>query len=376
MAGAPRPANPQASLTDLDSAAIACSKEDGFSQDPWVTWRASEERAFENGGSPEFRRALTEIRSNAPLGFGAIDERIWFISSDTIGQARNLDLASRHQAGQDGQPIRRPIGEFRETGFSGIPDDPTRICPSDLALLGLNRSDSRAILAMKIADSQLMVRFGHMPHPARQRPRVLLVVAICDTVMMHVQPLGGVVPDIEPLRESIFHALTACMCTLTKADVDFEVEVRRDGPIANGRLRIRELRNRHGRLRLEFRHPRLLLEKLSSEAPWLFSDTPMVSNRPLPPMLTGFDAAYLIAVGSTSALRESCNWTISAVAEVMGPGLCEVSTRSVNAQTTSSLAISKLQEIANALAKSIGEVPQRDDPKSANSSEPEGTVFL
>lgn len=375
MASAPLPSSGAGARNAIELAALGLAPQMPFATDPWFAWRCAEESAFAEGGSPAFRRALAELRATTPQGFGAVDERVWYISAGPDGPARMLDVTSNRRAGAEGEPVRSPIGVFREIAPYGLPSDPSRVSPSDLALLVKSDRAARALLAAKLADSALMVRFGSMPRPARQRPRALIVVALADTIEMHVQHPGSVVPDIEPLREALLHTVPACLRTFTAAEVDFELEIRREGPIARGRLHITELRNRQGKLRMEYRHPDQLLERLAVQAPWMFADTPLSSRQPPRPSTAGFDASYLVAVGKTARLSGECAWTGSAVIEYVGQAQCTLRTTGAVGRSDAGLDLSEPRNVAKLLAECFGNVPTELERGTAAKGEPEGVVF-
>lgn len=375
MASAPRPSSGAGARNAIELAALGLAPETPFATDPWFAWRCAEESAFAEGGSPAFRRALAELRATKLQGFGAVDERVWYIRSRADGPARVLDVTSNRRAGVEGESVRSPIGVFREVAPHGLPSDPSRISPSDLALLAKNGGAARALLAAKLADSALMLRFGSMPRPARQRPRALIVLALADTIEMHVQHPGSVVPDIEPLREALLHTVPACLRTFAAAEVDFELEIRREGPIAQGRLHIAELRNRQGKLRLEYRHPDQLLEQLAAKAHWMFADTPLSSRQPPRPMTAGFDACYLVAVGQTARLSGECAWTGSAVIEYLGHANCALRTSGAAGRSDATVNLSEPRNVAKLLAECFGNVPAELEGGTDGQGEPEGVVF-
>jgi hypothetical protein len=296
------------SLQELELVALGLRPAGRERSARWIEWRRREELMMSDQGSPEFLRALAEIRAATPEGFAAIDERIWMLREGEATALHGLNVASKGKAGGDPELFRSHLGPFREVGNYGVPPDPSRLVASDLALLGAHMPEARAIVAAKIVDASLVVRFGSMPRPAARRPRVLLVAALEDDVDSHVQHEDLVAPAVEPLREALLHALPTCLRVLASLKVDFALEVRRDGPFVGGALHFSDLLNRQGRLALDFRTAPRLLARLAQDAPWLFADAPS-RRRTLPPLRSaGFDASYLLAAGGRW-LRDEGNWT-------------------------------------------------------------------
>lgn len=314
FASAPPLEGRQESLHELEFVALGVRPAGRERSVRWIEWRRREERMMSDEGSPEFLRALAEIRAATAEGFSAIDERIWTLRDGEPTALLGLDVPSKGKSGGDPELFRSHFGQFQEVANYGMPPDPSRLVASDLALLGAHLSAARALVAAKMADASLLVRFGSMPRPAARRPRVLIVAALEDDVASHVQREELVAPAVEPLREALLHALPTCLRVLASLKVDFELEVRREGPFASGALRVPNLLNRQGRLVLDFRTAPRLLARLAQDAPWLFADAPS-RRRSLPPLRSsGFDAAYLLTAGR-SRLRGDGNWTGCVVIE-------------------------------------------------------------
>ncbi len=314
----------------------------------WTAWRSQEESAFSDGGSAGFRQALAELRLSSERSIGS-------------REGRSLSVRARQHGGSDLISVRSLIGPFHEVGSHGLPPDASRLTPADLALFAAETAPTRALLASKLADSGLMVRFGSTDIPARQKPRVLVVAGLFDTIKMHVQRRGEVVPTIEPMRECLLRTLSACLCTFAGAALDFDLEVRRDGPSSRGRLARQDLRNRAGRLRLEYRTPEALRDELVKHAPWMFADTRLPQfRRPVPtPNTANYDAAYLIALGSAGRIRDACSWTGTAIAEPTDDGTCTVLSSGSITRPSVSLKDLDPQSMAMALSDCFGDEPGR-----------------
>jgi hypothetical protein len=376
FAGAPKSSCTPSLRPKLELLAIGLEPQASAPTDAWTDWRIAEEAAFRDGGSPAFKRALAEVRISSAARAGEVDDRIWYITGDGGNQPRDLYVAAKRRGGGEGMPIRSPFGVFKEVSPHGIPPDPTRIAPSDLALFSARNGPMRALLASKLADSALMVRFGAMPTPARQRPRVLLVAALLDPIELHIQRDGCVVCDVEVLRECLLHAITACIQTFGRANVDFELEVRRDGAIARGRHQFDDLRSRHGKVRLEYRQADRLRDLLAHRTPWMFVDTisPSYKTNPPQPATTAYDAAYLIAAGNEHSLH-GCTWTGAASARPEPDGRCAVTAVGSVAKAPTLLEMNDPTALGRELSECFGEEPgrlERDDPSSEG---PEGAVI-
>lgn len=376
FASTPKASCARALRPNLDLLAIGASPQGSASIDVWTEWRMAEEAAFREGGSPAFRRALAEVRISSATRIGEVDDRIWHMTGESRNEPRDLHVAARRRGGGEGMPVRSPVGVFKEVSRHGIPPDPTRITPSDLALFSAQSGPMRALLASKLADSALMVRFGATPTPARQRPRVLLVAALLDPIEAHIQREGCVVCDVEVLRECLLHAITACIQTFGRAKVDFELEVRRDGAIARGRHLFNDLRNRHGQVRLEYRQSDQLRDLLVQRAPWMFVDTilPAFKTNPPQPATAAYDAAYLIAAGNEHSVH-GCAWTGSASVRRESDGRWMVAAVGSVAKAPMPLAMNDEAALGRALSECFGEEPGRLERDDQPSESPEGSVI-
>lgn len=376
LAGAPKHHASAQNRPRLEIEAIGSHAIEPRSRDDWTDWRISEEASFREGGSPSFRRALAEVRTSSERNFGEVDERIWFMSGDGGGPPRDLNITSVRRAGGEGVPVRSLLGVFSEVSPHGVPPDPSRITPSDLALFSAKHGPMRALLASKLADSALMVRFGSMPTPARQRPRVLLVAGLFDTIAMHIQRKGQVIPDIEVLRESLLHAVVSCVHTFSGAQVDFELELRRDGPIARGSVLFNDMRTIRGHLKLEYRKSAQLRDRLAQRAPWIFADTPSLNHRGrlALPQISNYDAAYLIAAGARSQVH-GCDWTGAATVEPDGSDQCMVTASGSVARPTTLLSMADAKALGLGLSACFGEEPDRLERGGQQPSNTESAVI-
>ena len=376
FASAPRSVMPPSTRPRLDLEAIGAEPADPARDDPWFIWRRSEEQALSEGGSPAFRRALAEIRTSSVRNVGEVDERIWFMKGDGGARPRDLRIDSVRRAGREGIPERSPVGVFSEVSPHGIPPDPSRVTPADLALFSANPGPMRGLLASKLADSSLMVRFGSMPTPARQRPRVLIVAGLFDSMAMHVQRNGRVAPDIEVMRECLLHAIVSCVQTFGRAEVDFELEVRRDGPIARGSRLFSDVRNLRGQLKLEYRRPDLLRDRLLQRAPWIFADTPSMQHRSQqpPPSIAKYDASYLLGAGVRGRMH-GLDWTGSASAEPDGVDQCTVTASGSVARPPAKLDLTDAAGLGRGLSECFGDEPKRLERGEENPTGMEGAVI-
>lgn len=293
----------------LERAALGIEVAEPKRSREWLAWRAAEERAFETGGSQAFQRALAALRSGSPVGFSSNDEEIWHSSGGESMAPGLLEFTSSRKSGENGEPVRDHSGPFHEVDAFTIPPDPTRLVASDLALLGATDPSARRLLAVKISDSSLMVRFGSRPRPSRRRARVLFVAALEDDLTHHVQIEHSLLPEIDFLRESLLQALPHFLRILADLDIDPEVEIRREGPLRCKQLLIPDIRGKTGRL-----HPSLatftaIRSRLGSDAPWIFDDSPSDDRKAPRPMLDGFDGAVLLTVGAHSKLPACGEWT-------------------------------------------------------------------
>jgi hypothetical protein len=376
FAGTPKAGCAPSLRPNLDLLAIGVEPQGSAPPDAWKDWRIAEEAAFRDGGSPAFKRALAEVRISSAAHVGEVDDRIWYMTGDGESRPRDLHVAAQRRGGGEGVPVRSPVGMFKEVSPDGIPPDPTRITPSDLALFSVRNGPMRALLASKLSDSALMVRFGAIPTPARQCPRVLLVAALLDPIELHVQREGCVVCDVEVLRECLLHAITACVQTFGRAKVDFELEVRRDGAVARGRRLFDDLRSRHGQVRLEYRQADQLRDLLAQRTPWLFVDTisPAFKTNPPQPATAAYDAAYLIAAGKEHSLH-NCAWTGAASARPEPDGRCAVTAIGSIAKAPMTLEMNDAATLGRVLSECFGEEPGRLERGDASSEGPEGAVI-
>lgn len=364
------------SLQDLDLIAIEVQPLGQCRSRRWVEWRRSEEEAMQRGGSPQFLRALAEILSATPEGFGAIDERVWTIEPGEPVAPRVLDIASSRKSGFDAERFRSHIGAFHEIGLSSMPPDPARLVAADLALIGARLPEARVLLAAKIADGSLLVRFGSMPRPAARRPQVLFVVALEDDLSTHVLHANKVIPVVDSLREALLHAMPACLRVLADLQIDFEVEVHRSGPFSRGRLRLTSLRTRTGGLGFDYRTAPRLLSKLGRDAPWLFADAPSRRSPPQPPVIAGFDATYLLTAGSSSPYRDAVAWSGCISIAPSGESSLRVSAFGSLASFPSvTIPISDPEQAGRAAASAFGGAPRADDERRPQSAEAPGTCF-
>lgn len=372
---------PKASCTPslrpyLDLLAIGVEPQASAPAGAWADWRIAEELAFRSGGSPAFKRALAEVRISSGTRVGEVDDRIWYMTDDGESEPRDMTIHATRRGGGDDIAVRSPVGVFKEVSQDGIPPDPTRITPSDLALFAAQNNPMRALLASKLADSALMVRFGAIPRPARQRPRVLLVAALLDPIELHIQREGCVVCDVEILRQCLLHAVTMCIQTFGRAKVDLELEIRRDGTVARGRHLFKELRSRNGQVRLEYKHTEQLRDLLAHRSPWFFVDTISLAfnTKPSPPETAAYDATYLIAVGKEHSLH-SCTWTgaVSAIREA--DGRCAVIAVGSVAKAQVLLEMNDPTAIGRMLSECFGEEPGRLDRDDTSSEGSEHAVI-
>jgi hypothetical protein len=376
FASAPRLDTERDSIRELELIAIGIRPNGASRALRWVEWRRREEQAMQGGGSPGFLRALAEIRSATAEGFAAIDERVWTIQPGELVPPRLLEVASSRKAGVEAERFRSHIGPFHEIGAYGLPPDPTRLVVTDLALLGTDMPEARALLAAKIADASLSVRFGSMPRPAARRPRVLLVAALEDDLAEHVLHPGKLIPSVDPLREALLHALPACLRVLSELQIDFELEIHRASPLSSGRLRISDLRARSGRLAVEYRTAPRMLARLARDAPWMFADAPSRRPSTQPPSTAGFDASYLLTAGSKSGFRESAAWLGSISIQPAGDASLRVAAYGSLPSTSSLLVpLCAPERAAAAAAAAFGGVPREEDPRNHASASIEGTTF-
>jgi hypothetical protein len=361
FAGAPSPGPSVDQLPSMDLAALGLRRQLVSDASGWVAWRSNEESRFSDGGSPSFRHALAELRLSSVRSVGKVDERVWYLPGTGSREWRSMTIPAKQHGGSEHISVRSLIGPFNEVSSFGLPPDPSRVTPADLALFAADTQPMRALLASKLADSGLMVRFGSMDMPARQRPRVLIVAGLFDGIKMHVQRRGEVVPSVEPLRECLLRSLSACLCTFASAAVDFELEVRRDGPSSRGVLALRDLRNRAGRLRLEYRSPEALRDELMKRAPWLYADTRLAQFRRAAPTphTSNYDASYLLAVGSAGTIQGTCNWTGTVTAEPTDDGACTVFSSGSIARPSVSFTDLNPESISHALSDCFGDEPGR-----------------
>lgn len=325
LARAPRLHDEAECTHRLELVALGVLRPAGERSLAWLEWRRLEEQAMRDAGSIDFLRALAEIRALTGEGFAAMDERIWSIQTGDVATPRLLEVPSVRKSGTEAERFRDNTGPFHEIAPHGIPPDPGRLVATDLGLLGAQGREARALLAAKIADASLSVRFGSMPRPAARRPRVLLVAVLEDDVECHVLDHGHVSPRVEPLREMLVHALPACLRALVGLQIDFEAEVHRDGPFASGRLQLRGIQGRNGRLPLAFRSAPGMLGMLAQRAPWFFADAPVHRPARRLPATAAFDASYLLTAGRSSRYRSNAPWSGCICIEPLGPGAIRIS---------------------------------------------------
>lgn len=375
FAHAPQPRDAAESLGRLDCIALGLAAGDGVTSHEWIEWRRSEEQRLTHGGSPAFLHALAALRSSAPPSFSTLDERIWSIESGASLVARSLEVVARQPAGDDGRPIRSYLGAFHEVGADGIPPDPSRLVPSDLALLASPDEAAEALFACRIADSSLLVRFGSQPKPARKRPRIRLVAALEDDIEMHVQAIGQASPAIDRMREAFMHAVPAILRLLADLQIEVEVEIRREGPISQGSAPLPNLRTNAGLLRYEYRDPRAFAGEIA-RFQWMVDDAGRCSDRRARVANRGFDASLLVSFCRHSQIIRTEDWAGVVLVEQHGDSSCRLRSGGMLAQPESeSLSLRDPRALGAAVAGCFGQAPTTETGTYGVRAPAEGVHF-
>jgi hypothetical protein len=319
VGAAPALAREDADIAGLENDALRTL--DSGSACAWGEWRKREELSFRSGGSAGFLRALAELESASQVrgASGWMDESIWNLVGGSAPSARGLDAMSRRAGGVENEAVRTPSGVFREVAPHGLPDEPSRIAPADLALLAGGDRRARALLAAKLAADSILVRFGAAPRPARRMPRVLVCLALFDTPDMYVQRPGCRVPDVDPVRELMVRTFPLVVGALGQNKAAVTLRVQRQGPFMAGDWKAGDLKDQFGRVRGMWRRPGNLLRYLQRNANWLFEDCGKTTGRISGPEPENYDAAYLLSFGEPAA-GYSTEWTARSVVIVTADG--------------------------------------------------------
>ncbi len=321
----------------------------------WVEWRKQEELSFRSGGSPGFLRALAELDSASQVSgaSGWMDESIWKLAGGSAPSPRGLDVMSRRAGGVENEAMRMPSGVFREVAPHGLPDDPSRIAPADLALLAGRERRAKALLAAKLADDSILVRFGAVPRPARRTPRVLVCLAMFDTPEMYVQRPGCQVPDVDPVRELMVRTFPLVVGLLGQNKAAVTLRVQRQGPFMVGDWKAGELKDQFGRVRGMWRRPGNLLRYLQRNASWLFEDCGKTSGRISSPEPEKYDAAYLLSFGEPAG-GYPAEWTAGSVVVVTGDGGASVRFHGPEVRESIAFDLAAPMPVAEAMVEALG----------------------
>jgi hypothetical protein len=276
----------------------------------WVDWRKELEDGILRRDHPILCAALVQLNGSGIAGFSTTDETIWYMRSDANAPEIRIDATSRIGSGEDQEHYRDLLGPFAELGAYAIPPDPARLAITDLALLSHSSSASRALIASKIADASLSVRFGSIERPARRRARCLLVISLCDRLHHHQHQPKRLVPEVDVLREVILHLVPLCVSTFSKQRFETALEIRRDGCLRSDRFRFASVRSRNGHPLPEIAKIASTLDFFARKLHWLLDDAPSLTNANSPLELNGFDARFLITLGAEPNWQRAFNATI------------------------------------------------------------------
>ena len=264
----------------------------------WVDWRMKLEDGIVRRDHPILSAALVQLSGSGIAGFSTTDETIWYKRSDGNAYENRIDATSRLDSGEDQEHYRNLLGPFAELGAYTIPPDPARLAITDLALLSHSSRASRALIASKIADASLSVRFGSLERPARRRARCLLVISLCDRLHHHKHQPKHLVPEVDVLREVLLHLVPLCVSTFSNQRFETALEIRRDGCLRSDRLPFESVRSPNGYSLPELAKVASTLDCFTRKLPWLLDDAPSPTNANPSLELEGFDARFLITLGA------------------------------------------------------------------------------
>lgn len=322
MADAPSIPADATRRTRLEAVALLDRKEtlDG-AEAAWVAWRRALEDRLGLGRDPTFSAALVQLRESGAVGFGTCDEGLWQLRGHApAARSIRVTASSRQSFGDDHERFRDLRGPFETLSSYTMPPDPGRLVSTELALVAARSPGARAMLAAKLADGSMTVRFGSVELPAKRRARCLLVVTLCDAIRHHHQGPEQPAPEVDFLRAVLVHALPCAVLTFAGQGFDTALEVRRDGPLRTGSYRLPSVRTKSGLPLPSFSDVDATLAQLDEALPWMLDDAPARAPDLPTPRTEAFDACVLIAIGEQPSWGEGVAPTVQVIVQAERPG--------------------------------------------------------
>lgn len=299
FAGAPHLSVSLLRLIELEIMALSGDTANAsLEESQWISWRILTERTLALNRNSRFTQAIIQMRETGCAGFSTTDEGIWHQAGKGSLPDVHVTASSHQGSGEDKETYRDLRGPFEELGAYTIPPDVARLVITDLALMSSPKPAARAVIASKIADGTLTIRFGQVERPARRRAHCLLVAALCDTLFHHHHTKGKVVPDIDALREMLVLALPLVIRVFAKQQFKAAIEIRRDGVFRTAKHYEEDLRAKNGSPHPDFNSPDTVKEFLMTKIPWMLEDSHVRSRGVVAPNMQGFDACFLLTVGA------------------------------------------------------------------------------
>ena len=266
-------------------------------ENTWLVWRAATERSLIANQNSRFTQAIVQLRQSGSAGFTTSDEGIWHVKGNAPTTNVQITASSHQGSGEDKELYRDLRGPFEELGGYTIPPDPSRLVITDLALMSSPKKAARSVIASKIADGTLTVRFGQVQRPARRRARCLLIVTLADGFVHHRQCNGQYLPSVDNLREILIYALPLVVRCFAKQSFATAIELRRDGVFQHGKHRHEDVCARNGGPLTELATSESIRGTFSTIMPWMLEDSYMRLQADEAPNTQGFDECFVLALG-------------------------------------------------------------------------------
>jgi len=272
----------------------------------WVAWRRALEDRLGVGREWTFVAALVQLSASGAVGFGTCDEGLWHVDGETpLARPTRITAVSRQAQGEDHERFRDLRGPFETLSSYTMPPDPSRLVATELALVSSPERAARAMLAAKLADGSMAVRFGSVELPARRRARCLLIVTLSDAARHHHQARGQLAPEVDFLRAVLVQLVPACVLAFGEQSFDTALEIRRDGPVRGGSYRLPSVRTKSGAPLPMFATIEATLQELTEVMPWMLDDAPARALELAAPRTDTFDACFVVSLGEAPGWAEA-----------------------------------------------------------------------
>lgn len=343
----------------------------------WVDWRRLLEEGFIKNNHPRLGAALVQLRESGGAGFSTTDESVWHMNEELKKPNLRIDAVSQVNSGEDRINFRDLAGPFSELGAYTIPPDPTRLAITDLALLSHPSPKAKALIAAKISDASLSVRFGNLERPSRRRARCLLVICLCDGLIHHQHQVNHLVPEVDFLREVLVHLIPRCIATFASQTFETIIEIRREGALRSNFMRFPNVRSRDGKPLPELAGVASTIRSISTKMHWLLDDAPDTNNPIHMPNGEGIDEKFLVTLGEEPNWKSAFEPTIHASLLTNGTQYRQLYVRSKSiSATVQDVASLKALEIANRLVVGFGHMDDERQVRIFGASQWEGTILV